>query len=407
MRTRLTSFVITVSLFFASAKDSFSQVNKRDLEKKVTIQSGAIRIDSLLNHFSRQTSLAFSFNSKRISPSKKLVVSSKRKTVSQWLLHLNESFGIQHKFVGNHIILIDNSGKKQVTQKTAGKKKDGPKKVNTFKNTSLQKGKPNVQPKSNVPVESIVTISQVADKIDTVRSENTVHLINENETLPDTSKKEKQAPLPQGVIANEASAQEQVTIRKTGDSDKDESLQVMLGYSKHGSGDMKGVVFGAEYWTSISPKLSLGFMLRATINSDKHTIVFNNTIAGTVTDASVRFTTAGVQLGATGGYHFINKKRHDLGVGLGMFGRYQSASNGSDGYGIIYPAITNYPGVLIEYFNRTPQHSFSFGGLLQFQYQYSLNDRLYTGIVAGFQTDTNGDAIPQVGLVFGKRFKRD
>ena len=193
-------------------------------------------------------------------------------------------------------------------------------------------------------------------------------------------------------------------MRQSLNTENNESVQVMLGYSIHGSGDMKGIVFGSEYWKELSNKFSLGFMLRGTINSQKHEIIYNNTTSGTVTDASIRFTTAGIQLGATGAYHFINTTKSKFGLHLGVFGRYQSASNGSDGYSIIYPPVTNYPGVLIEYNNKTPQHTVSLGGLFQLQYLYQINTRIYTGIVAGFQTDTNGDAIPQVGLVFGRNF---
>lgn len=186
-----------------------------------------------------------------------------------------------------------------------------------------------------------------------------------------------------------------------------DDVQLMLGYSKHGSGDMKGIVFSSEYWKNLSRKFSLGVMLRATINSDKHTIIFTNSTAGTVTDASIRFTTAGVQLGPAINLNLINTIKNTFALGLGVFGRYQSASHGSDGYSILYPPNTNYPGALIEYNNSTPQHTLALGGLLQLQYKYSFNNKLYIGAVVAFQTDTNGDAIPQVGLVIGRKFRKD
>lgn len=215
-------------------------------------------------------------------------------------------------------------------------------------------------------------------------------------------------PVTNSIAQNRSSepVNERDNSRDSSPGSGEESFQFMTGYSKHGSGDMKGIVFGAEYWKSLDSRFSLGIMLRSTINSIKHTIIFNNTTTGTVTDASVRFTTAGVQLGPIGSYSFVSNARNKLGIGLGVFGRYQSASNGSDGYAILLPPVTNYPGALIEYYNTTPQHTFSVGGLLQLQYQYFFNDRIFAGLVAGFQTDTNGDALPQAGLVIGKRFRR-
>ena len=67
------------------------------------------------------------------------------------------------------------------------------------------------------------------------------------------------------------------------------------------------------------------------------------------------------------------------------------------------PQTTGVPTVLIGYQNSTPQHTVAFGGLFQFGYSYTFNNQFFAGIVAGFQTDTNGDALPQLGLVFGKK----
>ena len=118
MKTLILSFAISLSFCVASSKNSYSQVDKQILQEPISIPAGTIRIDSLLKQFSRQTAVEFSFNSNKISPSKTLIVNNQKKTVSQWLTLLNKSFGIQHKFVGYNIILIDNSNKKPVTSKT-------------------------------------------------------------------------------------------------------------------------------------------------------------------------------------------------------------------------------------------------------------------------------------------------
>ncbi|MBL7740972.1 MAG: hypothetical protein JNK14_17250 [Chitinophagaceae bacterium] len=182
------------------------------------------------------------------------------------------------------------------------------------------------------------------------------------------------------------------------------AIQVAGGYSRHGSGDLKGIVFGAEYRNYLSKRFSLNYSLRGTINSGKETIIVNNLITGERTDASVRFTTAGVQAGVNGGLSIIRDLKHELMVSLGAFGRYQSASNGDDGYSIYYPQQTSQPTVLIGYDNRTPQEIFTAGGIFQLQYSFTFRNKVFIGLAPGFQTDTNGDVILQAALTAGKRF---
>lgn len=181
------------------------------------------------------------------------------------------------------------------------------------------------------------------------------------------------------------------------------ALQVIGGYSKHGSGDYEGIVFGTEYVNYHTKKLSLTYSIRGTINDGKETIIVNNTTTGSRTDASIRFTTAGVQLGVNGGLSIIRSQHHEIMLSLGAFGRYQSASNGSDGYTLYYPQATGQPTVLVGYDNKTAQNTYAFGGIGQLHYNYTFKSKLYMGIHGAFQTDTNGDAIPQAALSVGRR----
>lgn len=181
------------------------------------------------------------------------------------------------------------------------------------------------------------------------------------------------------------------------------ALQVVGGYSRHGSGDMKGVVFGTDYIQYLQPKFALAYNLRGSINSSKHTIIVNNIDWGTSHDASIRFTTAGVQLGVNGRLSAVRNPRHELAVSLGAFGRYQSASNGSDGYSLYNPNTTGVPTMLVGYQNNTPQETIALGGLLQLEYNYTFRNKVYLGLLPGFQTDTNGDALPQLSLSVGRR----
>jgi hypothetical protein len=182
-------------------------------------------------------------------------------------------------------------------------------------------------------------------------------------------------------------------------------LQLAGGYSKHGSGDMNGIVFGTEYSRYTSKKISFNFYFRGSINNSIDRLIFNNTITGTQQDASIRYTTAGVQTGINVRNSFIRSQQHELLIGLGVFGRYQSASHGTDGYSLYSPAVTGVPTFLIEFYNRTPQKTYSAGALLQLQYNFTFPGNITIGLAPGFQTDTNGDAILQAVLVLGKRFR--
>jgi hypothetical protein len=182
------------------------------------------------------------------------------------------------------------------------------------------------------------------------------------------------------------------------------AIQVVGGYSRHGSGDYKGIVFGTEYIKYYAKRFSLNYNIRSTINSGKDEFIVTNNATGTRTDASFRYTTAGVQLGASAQYSFIRSSKHEVLISLGAFGRYQSASHGSDGYSIYYPQATGEPTILIGFDNRTPQETFAVGGLLQLNYSYTFNNKIFIGLTPGFQTDTNGDAIVQAALTIGRRF---
>jgi hypothetical protein len=175
------------------------------------------------------------------------------------------------------------------------------------------------------------------------------------------------------------------------------------GYSRHGSGDMHGISFGTGYITYLSDKFSLNYNMRAHINSSQTYIIVNDAVSQTTTDASVRFTTAGVQLGVNAGLSLVRNSHHEIMLSLGAFGRYQSASNGSDGYSLYYPATTGMPTVLVGYDNHTNQHTIALGGILQFHYNYTFRNNIYLGIQPGVQTDTNGDVILQAALTIGKR----
>ena len=382
-----------------------AQANAKIFGRIIKIPGHEVRIDSLVKIFSRQTTIEFSFNSRKISPSKKLVVPKQDKTLSQWLSILQNKMGIQYKLVGNHIILVDNSIK--VSPKTTSIKPVKHQKSNAVKTVDKD---PVQKIQAATTKEESPFIPQVTNK-DTGEYNQRVNIAKTDKNVAlfkDSVKQDETGKLKSNIDNVIITDQENYPERKDREEsiDKTGSIQLAAGYSMHGSGDLKGIFFGTEYINFISRKFSLNYNFRASINHGKDELIVNNAVTGTSTDASIRYTTAGVQLGVNAGFSLVSSPAHEFIISIGGFGRYQSASNGSDGYSMYSPQVTGQPTVLIGYDNRTPQQTFALGGILQFQYNVTLTDKIYIGVNAGFQTDTNGDAIPQAGITIGRRFYR-
>lgn len=86
---------------------SKAQLTKEKSEKRIVINSNTIRVADLLGIFARETNLEFSFNSKKLRPSKIITVAHHEQTLSAWLKELEQSTGIHVKVKGDHIILQD------------------------------------------------------------------------------------------------------------------------------------------------------------------------------------------------------------------------------------------------------------------------------------------------------------
>jgi hypothetical protein len=181
-------------------------------------------------------------------------------------------------------------------------------------------------------------------------------------------------------------------------------LQAAIGYSKHGSGDFPGCFVSTDLFSYKKENRFLKYSILSTINSDRVKIIVNDP-GGSTQDASVRFTTAGIQLGVSGGYNLLKSSPHSLLLSIGVFGRYQSASNGSDGYALYGPASTGIPTVLVGYQNSTPQHTFAGGGILSLQFNIHTGNAWYLAPVVNIQTDTNGDLIYMGGFGFGRKLQ--
>jgi len=115
MKQQIITFLSFIFLFncFTSSPIRAQKADKV-LEKKIVVTGKQITIDSLLRIISRQTAIEFSFNSKKISPAKKVAVPKQSLTIFKWLQNLRQEVNIDYKLVGNHLVLLDRGGKAPV-----------------------------------------------------------------------------------------------------------------------------------------------------------------------------------------------------------------------------------------------------------------------------------------------------
>ncbi|MCY7421487.1 MAG: hypothetical protein LH478_07065 [Chitinophagaceae bacterium] len=183
----------------------------------------------------------------------------------------------------------------------------------------------------------------------------------------------------------------------------DQQISVAIGTSKHGTGDMAGIVFNTSYSKKFKKNLSWIVGIGGSIHDGQHPLYY--TFNGNEVDGSIRYTTAGLQLNAYLGYDLLKAGNHQFQLRLGPLLRYQSSSN-TEGFGIYYPAPgSGLPFPVVEFNHRTPQRTYTAGGSAQAGYNYTISKmNLSIGLDAGLQTDTNGDTITQLSLSVGKRF---
>lgn len=408
-------FVIAITVCFHIS--ATAQVSHTAFEKKIVITAKTIRIDSLLKVFSRQTGVEFSFNPTRVNPSKTLTVSTQHQTLSQWLTTLRQRVGVQHKVVGNHIILFDNGPAAAPAQsRPTPKPSTTPAKQTSTIKPPPQKTMVVIIDSSRTPAQD-TTIRQTKPAIMVVDTARTVSPAKQQpaakETVPpaapapstkpiSNSPAKKQATTRHPAIQQPAASRKNERSLPNDDGFEREVFQLMGGYSHNGSGDMKGIVFGASYTRYLSYKFSLTLNIRGTINHRQDNYSYPGLTPGTLTEGAIRFTTAGAQMGVDAQLSVLRSQRHEVMFSLGAFGRYQSAS--PDGYGVTPPQTSGIPEVLFSMYNWNKQNTIAAGGLLQLHYYFTINHNILFGIAGGFQTDTNGDAIPQAGLSIGRRF---
>ena len=184
--------------------------------------------------------------------------------------------------------------------------------------------------------------------------------------------------------------------RKLGSS----SLQLQLGVIFSGTGDSYGVNISSEWSKRINRKLSYAVGLGTMINDGSFPL--NYEYNGTAYDGSIRYTTAAVQLTGKLGYSLFESKTHHFGLQLGPLLRFQSSSL-YDQFTFYFPAATNFPIPLVQILNTSPQRTLALGGIFQVFYYRNLSQRTFAGVTPGLQTDSNGDTITQLSVLFGIR----
>ncbi|MBL7760153.1 MAG: hypothetical protein JNK08_05595 [Sediminibacterium sp.] len=183
--------------------------------------------------------------------------------------------------------------------------------------------------------------------------------------------------------------------------DLKKSVQLDIGFGKHGTGDINGLNINSEYKRFFSKNLSISFGLGATLHGGAFPILYSDG-NGNLIDASYRYTTGGLQLTSKVGISFIKSTINDFGLQVGPILRYQSSSY-FDEINVLYPAATGLPTPVIAIINKSPQKTFSLGGIGQLYYNYTIKNNVFIGLSAAIQIDTNGDLINQLAVSCGLR----
>jgi hypothetical protein len=179
-------------------------------------------------------------------------------------------------------------------------------------------------------------------------------------------------------------------------------IEIIAHRSFNGSGDIWGPGFTVQYKNYFKKRLSWGIWLGCTIHDDVWPLDFIDS-NGRHYDISIRNTTAGLQGGGNLGYSVVRNKAHEFKFELGGLVRYQSTST-PDITNVLYPAGTGIPFPVYVFQHTSPQRTLAVGANLQIQYNFTFNNKISIGAMAGWQLDTNGESILPIGITVGRRF---
>ncbi len=185
------------------------------------------------------------------------------------------------------------------------------------------------------------------------------------------------------------------------DKGQKSSIQLFLGKSFHGTGDVFGIEYGGIYSSDIGRKSFWFAEAGGSIHDDRWPLYYTNP-SGEWIDASIHYTTAGVQATGGVGLKLLTKKRHDIGLRLGIMARYQSSSYW-DYAEVLYPPLTNLDFPVAHFINTTPKKTMSLGGRGSFSYSFTFTPKFFLALNASIQTDSNGDTLTSATLGIGRK----
>lgn len=184
-----------------------------------------------------------------------------------------------------------------------------------------------------------------------------------------------------------------------GQAQNKQQISLHLNRSFHGTGDMEGVGFAAEYGRYLTNHLELTSGIASNVHHKASPVIltrFNPPI-----DASFRMVTAGLQWQSNLSFVPLHTRKHEAKLGAGPIVRYQSSSH-PDVYA--RTTFTNYPEPVFTFRHNEKQNVVTAGYQVALSYAFTFTNRWLLGIAASFQNDTNSDVISQYGIRLGKRF---
>ena len=173
-----------------------------------------------------------------------------------------------------------------------------------------------------------------------------------------------------------------------------------IGYTFHGSGDLRGHNVGFGYKHQVSKPFALSATIRNSTGASEIPLTFTDP-NGQYWNSSFRYVTSGTQLELTGMLNLIKLKSYRLEVGAGGVLRYQVSNYYSDVI-FLYPALTNYPVPLISLFARDDgkYRRFSVGYLATISNSVQVSKWVRIGFSINLQNDNKGDLIWNIPLTF-------
>lgn len=169
------------------------------------------------------------------------------------------------------------------------------------------------------------------------------------------------------------------------------------GYSRHGTDNVNGFFFSANYSSKLKKKWGYLISISGTMHDGKTPILYYDDIDLIWRRGYLYFVTGGVQLSAGLNYSLISWGKNSFIVGLTPLLRYQSTSNPN------YSLINFYP---TNYFSNSRfERNFSPGGSVFLAYTHDIKNDFFVSVTASLQYDTHEDALSMTGFSVGRRIR--